>query len=206
MFNHDPPIFCIGYAGGYENAKDSLKNLMESKECTYFPFPPTHPPIHSQSLTSNPPHNIGVINIISEHFIEAANATSINAPYGVSEWALSGLHPASCTSVSCDRVQEAVFAVECKLIETKEYESRATPGKKTGVIATVEGLKFWVREDAINEEKNLVDQAVLKPMSRLGGITYARVTQGLELPRPDYDESVKKAGNEGMVKAKVEGQ
>lgn len=149
---------------------------------------------------------LGVINIISEHFIEAANATSINAPYGVSEWALSGLHPASCTEVACSRVQEAVFAVECKLIDTKEFESRNTPGKKTGVIATVEGLKFWVREDAINKEKNLVDQAVLRPMSRLGGITYARVTQGLELPRPDYDESVKKAGKEDMVVPKIEGQ
>lgn len=169
-------------------------------------FPPHSPPAHPFTMTDWKTLLIGVINIISEHFIEAANATSINAPYGVSEWALSGLHPASCTEVSCSRVQEAVFAVECKLIETKEYESRATPGKKTGVIATVEGLKFWVREDAINEEKNLVDQAVLRPMSRLGGITYARVTQGLELPRPDYDESVKKAGKEGMVKPKVEGQ
>jgi len=25
---------------------------------------------------------IGVINMVSEHFIEAANSTSINAPYG----------------------------------------------------------------------------------------------------------------------------
>jgi len=108
--------------------------------------------------------------------------------------------------VKCSRVAEAVFAVECKLIETKEYESRVTPGKKTGVIATVEGLKFWCREDAINKEKNLVDQAILRPMSRLGGITYARVTEGLELPRPDYEESVKKAGKEDLAKPKVEGQ
>jgi len=26
---------------------------------------------------------IGVINMVSEHFIEAANSTSINAPYGI---------------------------------------------------------------------------------------------------------------------------
>jgi len=43
-------------------------------------------------------------------------------------------------------------------------------------------------------------------MSRLGGITYARVTDGLELPRPDYDESVKKAGKENLAQPKVEGQ
>ena len=89
-------------------------------------------------------------NIISEHFVEAANATSIDVDYGVSEWALSGLHPAPCKDVKCSRVKEAVFSVECKLMETKEFESRATPGKKTGVMVILEGIRFWVREDAIN--------------------------------------------------------
>lgn len=89
MINHDPPLFIIGFAGGFDNAKDSLKNLQESEEC--------------------------VINIISEHFIEAANATSINAPYGVSEWPLSGLTPAPCTTVKASRVKEAVFSIEGKL-------------------------------------------------------------------------------------------
>lgn len=101
-----------------------------------------------------------VINIISEHYLEAANATSVNAPYGVSEWALTGLTPAPCNSVQASRVKEAVFSIEGKLMETKEFESRATPGKKTGVLAIIEGVRFWAREDAINEDKNLIDPAV----------------------------------------------
>lgn len=89
----------------------------------------------------------------------------------------------------------------------KEYESRATPGKKTGVLAVVEGTRFWVRENAINKEKNIVDPAVLKPISRLGGITYGRTTQGVELPRPDYDTVVGKDEEaKKLVKAKLEGQ
>jgi flavin reductase (DIM6/NTAB) family NADH-FMN oxidoreductase RutF len=139
MVNHDPPVFVLGYAGGFDNAKDSLRNLNETKEC--------------------------VINIISEHYIEAANATSVNAPYGVSEWALTGLTPADCEEVKASRVKEAVFSVEAKLMETKEFESRATPGKKTGVLAIVEGVKFWAREDAVNEERNLIDPAVSLPES-----------------------------------------
>lgn len=134
IVNHDPPVFIIGYAGGMDNAKDSLKNLTETGEC--------------------------VINMISEHFIEAANSTSINAPYGVSEWALSGLTPAPCSQVKASRVKEAIFSAECKLMNTQEFESRATPGKKTGVLAVVEGVRFWAREDAINEDKNLIDPAV----------------------------------------------
>lgn len=98
--------------------------------------------------------------MISEHFLEAANSTSIDAPYGISEWALSGLTPAPCTNVQCSRVKEAVFAVEGKLMETKEFESRAESRKKTGVLAIIEGTRFWVREDAINDDKNLIDPAV----------------------------------------------
>jgi flavin reductase (DIM6/NTAB) family NADH-FMN oxidoreductase RutF len=147
--------------------------------------------------------DLGCINIISEHFIEAANATSINAPYGTSEWALTGLHPAPCKSVKASRVQEAIFSIEAKLFETKEFESRATPGKKTGVLAIVEGVRFWAREDAINEDKNIIDPAVLRPMSRLGGITYARVTEGIELPRPDWKEWTSEGKADALIKPKV---
>ncbi|KAL8842204.1 MAG: hypothetical protein Q9170_000610 [Blastenia crenularia] len=149
-----------GFAGGFSNAKDTLVNLAAIKECT--------------------------INIISEHFIEAANATSINAPYGTSEWDLTGLTPAPCTDVKCSRVKESIFSVEGKLFSTQEFESRATPGKKTGVLAIVEGVRFWVRGDALNEEKNLVDPAILRPMSRLGGIMYGRTVEGCEIPRPSW--------------------
>jgi flavin reductase (DIM6/NTAB) family NADH-FMN oxidoreductase RutF len=194
MINHDPPLFVVGFAGGFDNAKDSLANLKESGEC--------------------------VINMISEHFIEAANATSVNAPYGVSEWAYSGLTPAACTTVKAERVKESVFAIEGKVESLREFESKGTPGKKTGVLAIIEGTRFWVREDALNKDKNLIDPAVrfclflsafpppltilpfrphanrnvvqvYKPMSRVGGITYARVNEALELPRPDWAEFLK---------------
>ncbi|CAK3864907.1 related to conserved domain typically associated with flavo oxygenases, DIM6 NTAB family [Lecanosticta acicola] len=180
VINHDPPIFIVGHAGGLEQAKDSLRNLVDSGECT--------------------------INIISEHYVEAANATSVNAPYGISEWALTGLTPAECKQVKASRVKEAVFSVEGKLMETKEFESRATPGKKTGVLAIIEGVQFWAREDAINEDKNLIDPAILRPVARLGGITYARTLEGMELPRPDWEEYKNEAEARGIVKPKADGQ
>lgn len=134
MVSHDPPLFVLGFSGGYENAKDTLANLLATEECT--------------------------LNIISEDFIEAANFTSLNAPQGVSEWAFSGLHPAKSSVVKPDRVKESVFNIEAKLVKTMEWESKATPGKKTGVTAIVEGVRFWVREDAIDEAGVLIDPAV----------------------------------------------
>jgi len=180
VINHDPPLFIFGFAGGFSNAKDSLKNLTDTGEAC--------------------------INIISEHYIEAANATSINAPHGVSEWAWTGLHPAPCKMIKPSRVKEAVFSIEGKLEMTKEYESRATPGKKTGVLAVVEGVRFWAREDAVNEDRNLIDPSVLRPMSRLGGITYGRLLEGIELPRPEWEEAKKREGVEAHIKPKADGQ
>lgn len=183
VINHDPPIFTVGFAGGFDNQKDSLRNLRETGEC--------------------------VINIISEHFIEAANACSIDTPYGVSEWAVSGLHPADCMDVKASRVKEAVFSIEGKLMETKEFESRATPGKKTGVLAIIEGVRFWVREDAINEDRSLIDPEILRPVARLGGITYARTLNGFEIPRPvlkKEKENGKIDESGELLRPKVDGQ
>jgi hypothetical protein len=39
-------------------------------------------------------------------------------------------------------------------------------------------------------------------MSRLGRITYGRTTEMLDIPRPDYSESLKSPGFEELVKAK----
>ncbi|KAJ1335055.1 2-nitrobenzoate nitroreductase [Microdochium nivale] len=165
MINHDPPLFALGLAASLERPKDTLKNLVESREC--------------------------VVSIISEHFVEAANATSIDAPYGVSEWDISGLTPLrDCKDVKAARVGEAVFSAECKVESIREFESKATPGKKTGCLVVLEATRFWVREDAINEERNLIDPGILAPVSRLGGITYGRTVEAYELPRPVFEKDV----------------
>ncbi|GAD95446.1 hypothetical protein MYCGRDRAFT_48694 [Paecilomyces variotii No. 5] len=161
VMGFDPPLFVIGFSCSLEQAKDTLKNLVDTKEC--------------------------VINIISEDFIEAANMTSINAPYGVSEFPISGLHPAESRDVKAPRVKEAVFSIEANLVETREYRSRRTD-KVSCTMAVVEGVRFWAREDAVNEERNALDISVLRPMSRLGGISYGRLTDCIELPRPDWND------------------
>ncbi|KAI1073862.1 hypothetical protein F5B20DRAFT_574501 [Whalleya microplaca] len=176
MVNHDPPLFVVGVAGALAHPKDTLRNLVESHECT--------------------------VNIVSEGFLEAANATSVDAPYGLSEWDVSGLTPAAdCVDVKAPRVAEAVFSVECKVESIREFESRATPGKKTGCLVILEGTRFWAREDAVNEERNMLDPAVLRPVCRLGGITYGRVTEAIEIPRPVFAKDV--GGVEGYEKLKA---
>lgn len=134
---HDPPMFVIGFASPLDAAKskDTLRNLAATGEC--------------------------VINIISESYVEAANATSVNAPPDVSEWDVAGLTAVyDCEGVRCARVGEAVFSVECRLDSLREFDSRAKPGTKSGTLAVVEGTRFWVREDAVDEGVTMVDPAV----------------------------------------------
>ncbi|KAF4511467.1 hypothetical protein G6O67_003263 [Ophiocordyceps sinensis] len=178
VMSHDPPLFAVGFASGIDDAvatgaKDTLRNLVETREA--------------------------VVNIISESFLEAANATSVDAPYGVSEWDVAGLTPLrDCETVRCARVAEAVFSIEVKVDELKEYASKLNPNKKTTTIAILEGTRFWVQKDALNEEQNNIDPAILRPISRMGGITYARTIEAVELTRPKFEEDL--GGQEGLDK------
>ncbi|KAI0548053.1 FMN-binding split barrel [Xylaria curta] len=175
VLNHDPPIFTLGFSSPLSKPKDTLRHLVANGECT--------------------------INIISEHFIEAANSTSIDAPTGCSEWAISGLTPVhDCTTVGTPRAREAIFSVECKVDSMREFDSRANPGKKSGTMVLLEGQRFWVREDAINEERNAIAADILRPMGRLGGITYGRTTEVIELPRPVFERDLGMEGYEELKK------
>lgn len=127
LVNVDPPIFALAVTSPISDAKDTLRNLMETGEC--------------------------VINIVSEGFVEAMNATSIDAPYEVSEWDLSGLTPVyDCKTVSAARVKESVFSIEAKLESVRDFYSRQNPGTRSGSLELIEGTNFWIREDALNDD------------------------------------------------------
>ena len=97
MVNHDPPVLVVGISMGRGLEKDTLRNILETGECT--------------------------VSIVSEWFVEAANYTCIDAPYGVSEWSLSGLTPAPSKVVKPACVAESPFSIECKVLLSHCYLS-----------------------------------------------------------------------------------
>ena len=142
LVQHDPPMFTVGISG----VKDTINIVRDTKEVT--------------------------INIISESFLEAANASSVAAPEDVSEWVLSGLTPVHDTEVvKPARVKEAIVSIEAKLHMMTEFDSKAKPGTKSGTLCIFEGVRFWVREDALNEQKNLVDLDVSASLTA-GGVLF----------------------------------
>ncbi|KEF56133.1 uncharacterized protein A1O9_07714 [Exophiala aquamarina CBS 119918] len=166
VVDHDPPIFVIGFSARQARPKDTRRNLLETGEC--------------------------VINIVSEHMIEAVNATSLDLPYGASEWELSGLTAASSSTVNPERVQEAIFSIEGRLLEMKELDyGKEDSTKANGALAIIEATRFWVREDAINEDQSHIRLEKLRPLVQLGGISYGRVRETFELPRPRLEDELR---------------
>jgi flavin reductase (DIM6/NTAB) family NADH-FMN oxidoreductase RutF len=171
VVDHDPLVFVIGFSGRADRPKDTLQNLKDTGECTF--------------------------NIVSEDMIEAVNATSIDAPFSISEWDISGLTKADSTTVKAPRVKESVVSFEGKLSEVVELKTTRAPVGAKGALAIVEVTRFWVAENAVDDKRSKVDLDVLRPVGQLGGVSYARVTDTFELPRTNWAQSGLELGKLG---------
>ena len=125
-----------------------------------------------------------VVNIVSEEIAEKMNQCSAEYPYGVDEFKESGLTPAPSNVVKPSLVKEAKINMECKLLHLVEIGNK--PGGGTVVIGEV--VYFHVREDIYQDGKIILSK--LKPVGRLGGTEYCRVTDNFSLPRPTVKISV----------------
>lgn len=158
----DPPLYSVCFVG--EQPNDSLRNVLETKEAC--------------------------ISIVSDSFIEAANATSINTPPHVSEWPLTGLHPQAGRLVKPRYALESAFSIEMKYYSHQDILSPKS-GRRTATMVLLQAVLFHVWEDAIGQDKATVDIATLRPVFRAGGITYGVCLNGFELPRPEAYRNVR---------------
>ncbi|KAJ6572147.1 hypothetical protein B0H19DRAFT_1132720 [Mycena capillaripes] len=186
-------------------AEDGVENLAPF---SWFNQVSANPCVISVSCTSSPrqkdtANNIiatkgFTVNIISEPWIAQANSCSIDAPPGVSEWALSGLTQEPSVSVKPPRVKESAFALECELLQNVEIKNAAGAVAANLIIGTV---KYIHVRNAVLNEKGVVDPAKLKPIARMGDITYIKVKDGFRIPRPSWaqdKEEVEKRINSSL--------
>lgn len=163
VMSHDPPtlVFCPIYRGG--KPKDTLANCQATGEC--------------------------VVNMISEHFVEAANCCCGEYPPEVDEFEISGLTKVpSKLPKGTPRVKEAMVQFECKVVDVKELIGAS--GKGSCAIVTCEILRVHAHSAVLRKTPNgsdIVDLQDYKPISRLGGNDYARTSGVFEIPRPDKD-------------------
>jgi flavin reductase (DIM6/NTAB) family NADH-FMN oxidoreductase RutF len=119
-----------------------------------------------------------VIHIVDESSVEAMNRTSGNYPSGVNEFEIAGLAAVPSTKVRPPRLAIAPIAFECRLFQIVPLGDGISGGEV--VIGRV--VLMHVRDDV--RVGTYIDLEALRPIARLAGDGYARVTDTFDLPRP----------------------
>lgn len=118
------------------------------------------------------------VNVATESVAEAMVRTSAEYPRGVSEFEKAGLTPVPGTKVRPPRVKESPVALECELRDIVTVSEGPLGGSL--VIGTVVHMHV---DDALWKDGR-VSHRDLKPVGRLEGSWYARVTDDFEIERP----------------------
>lgn len=160
MVSHYPPMLSVSFNLSKRRPKDTRENILSTKQFT--------------------------VNIISDSFVEAANATSVESPAATDEWVLSGLTPEASTLVKPALVRESAIGMECELYS---FQDICAPNSSQISTTMVMGLikHIHVRESVLDDSKQSVDPAKLRVVSRLGGARYGRLTDVFELQRIDWN-------------------
>jgi len=123
-----------------------------------------------------------VCNMASWDLKDEMNTSSAAVPHERSEFDLSGLEMAPSRLIEAPRVAKAVTALECKHLQTLHL--KGLDGKETDsyvVFGQVVGIHI---DDSVIVDGR-VDITRYKPLSRLGYMDYAVVTEVFEMSRPE---------------------
>ncbi|KAJ7783260.1 hypothetical protein B0H16DRAFT_1496122 [Mycena metata] len=160
MVGHIPPLVSVSFSLSQKRSKHSRENIVATGQFT--------------------------VNIISEAFAEAANCTAAEAPADVDEWILSGLTMTPSRFVNPACVRESAVSLECELYFLKDLSPPDQPDLITTTLAVGLIKTAHVHESVLDAEGSAVDVGKLRPISRLGGTTYARLLEGFDLERTSW--------------------
>lgn len=142
-----------------EGAKDSYTNALETGEF--------------------------VANLVSSDLIEQMNASSVDAPHGVSEFDYAGLTPEPSRLVRPPRVREAHAALECKVTEIlRPKDLNGDPTSRYMIIGQVFGV--YISDDALTD--GMFDVVKAGNVARLGYLDFSSVKEVFQRTRPRWKD------------------
>lgn len=142
-----------------EGAKDSYTNALETGEF--------------------------VANLVSSDLIEQMNASSVDAPHGVSEFDYAGLTPEPSRLVRPPRVREAHAALECKVTEIlRPKDLNGDPTSRYMIIGQVVGV--YISDDALTD--GMFDVVKAGNVARLGYLDFSSVKEVFQRSRPRWKD------------------
>lgn len=120
-----------------------------------------------------------VVNIVSEDLVDAMNLSSVEAPPEWNEFEFARVTAEPSVTVRPPRVRESRVHFECRVRQIVEISPE--PGGGSLVIGEV--LHIHV-DDTVLLGSDKINLAALKPVGRLAGGGYVRVTDVFEMERP----------------------
>ncbi|WP_336787529.1 flavin reductase family protein [Paenibacillus sp. MMO-177] len=121
------------------------------------------------------------VHIADESYVEKLNVTAASLPPEESEVALAGLTPVPGERISVPGIAEAKVRLECVLEQAIPLGGTAEAPAADLLIGRV--VRYHL-DDTIADERNHIDAAALRPISRLAGASYAKLGELFEVERP----------------------
>lgn len=146
-----PPLVVISVGQRAGASKDTLRNIEDTGEFA--------------------------INLVTEELAERMNLTSGDWPPTTSEFALTGLTPASCEVVAAPRVAESPVSLEAKL-------AQLIPLPDSTYTLVIGQIVRWHIAEGYLAPDGLVDIARVRPIARLARDEYVKFGEVFEMKRP----------------------
>ena len=119
-----------------------------------------------------------VVNVVDETYVEAMNRTSFEFPSDVDEFREVGLTPVKSDLVQAPRLAESPVNLECKLVKLWQFGEASTAGH----VVIGEIVLAHVKDELWTGDQ--IDISKWRPIGRLGGQLYCRVTDIFEMMKP----------------------
>lgn len=174
-------ISTINISGQPNLAPFSFFNVVCAKPPTVLFCPMVRSTDGNQKDTLNNVRATGefVVNIFGEELADQMVATSVEISPDVNEFDLAGLETAPSIAVKPPRVAESPIHFECKLTQIVEIGNN--PGGGSVVIGEIVHLHV---DERVLFGGDKIDLAALRPIGRLAGSEYVRVTDIFKMERP----------------------
>lgn len=121
-----------------------------------------------------------VVNLVSEAIAERMNICAVDFPEGMDELSEAGLTAVPSSVVKPPRIAESPVNMECKLLEELRF---GEGGKRSIVLGEV--LRFHIHDDVLTAGGR-VDLDAMKPVGRLAGSGYIRLSDRFDMKRMSY--------------------
>jgi flavin reductase (DIM6/NTAB) family NADH-FMN oxidoreductase RutF len=149
----DPPHIMFSTGRGHNTNKDTLNNVLETKQF--------------------------VVNMVTEALAEQMNITAQSVPSEIDEFELAGVTPIASHKIKPMRVKESPITFECELVHHYFLEEH----KHGGACVVIGRIVMMHFDDNVLLDNYKINLETYKPIARLAGSHYSKLGELFSVKR-----------------------